>query len=371
MRPTWADVDLDAITRNVRRLRDHIGDAAVCAVVKADAYGHGAVDVARAAQRGGATWLAVALVEEGAALRAAGIEGPVLVLSEPRRAEMDEARAADLRPTLYTHAGIEAAAAAARRAGDAPWPVHLKVDTGMHRVGAPPHAACALADAIDAAPMLHLEAAWTHCAVADDPNDEFTATQLDRFDTVVGALTANGRRLLRHAANSAGGLAHPRGRFDIVRAGIAVYGIAPSADVPLAGFEPALTLRSEVTHVQVVEPGEGVSYGRRWRASEPTRVATIAIGYADGVRRDLPAHGGEVLVRGVRRPMVGVVTMDQLMIDCGDVPVEVGDEAVLIGAQGDERITAEEIAERLGTIGYEIVCAIGARVPRRPQGASW
>jgi alanine racemase len=370
MRPTWADVDLDAVARNVARLREQIADAALCAVVKADAYGHGAVGVARAAQRGGATWLAVALVEEGVELRASGIDGPVLVLSEPRATEMDDARAADLRPTLYTRAGVEAAARAARAAGGPPWPVHLKVDTGMHRVGARAEHACDLADAIDAQPALHLEAVWTHCAVADDPSDDFTAVQLDRYDAVVGALTANGRQLLRHVANSAGGLAHPRGRFDLVRSGIAVYGIAPSDDVPLVGFEPALTLRSEVTHVQVVDTGEGVSYGRRWRASAPTRVATVAIGYADGVRRDLPAHGGEVLVRGRRRPMVGVVTMDQLMVDCGDVPVEVGDEVVLIGEQGGDRITAEEIAARLGTIGYEIVCAIGARVPRRHRGES-
>jgi alanine racemase len=367
MRPTWADVDTATIAENVRILRDTVG--AVCAVVKADGYGHGAVAVARAAQAGGASWLAVALVEEGVQLRDAGIDGPILVLSEPRPAEMAEARRADLRPTLYSVSGIDAAAAVATAA--APWAVHLKVDTGMHRVGALPDALCALADRVATAGSLHLEGVWTHCAVADDPADPFTSTQLDRFDAAVDLLEAAGYRgLLRHAANSAGGLAHARARYDFVRAGIAVYGIAPSAEVALPrGLEPALTLRSEVSHVQTVAAGEGVSYGRRWMAHRATRVATVPIGYADGVRRDLPMGGGEVLVRGRRRPIVGVVTMDQLMVDCGDLPVEVGDEVILIGAQGNERITAEEVGTRLGTIGYEVVCAIGARVPRRHRSA--
>jgi alanine racemase len=205
--------------------------------------------------------------------------------------------------------------------------------------------------------------------VADDPADPFTATQLDRFDAAVAAMRAAGRTALRlHAANSAGGLAHARARYDMVRAGISVYGIAPSAAVRPRRSAPALRLRSEVTHVQTVAAGEGVSYGRHWMANAPTRVATVPIGYADGIRRDLPALGGEVLLHGQRRPIVGVVTMDQLMVDCGDLDVAVGDEVVLIGEQGDERITAEEIADRLGTIGYEIVCGLGARVPRRYVG---
>jgi alanine racemase len=367
MRPTWALVDLDAITRNVERLAALVAPAALCVVVKADGYGHGAVAVSEAAVRGGASWLAVALVEEGVVLREGGIDAPVLLLSEPRPAEMVSARAADLRPALYTPAGIAAAAAAAEGVGRAPWPVQLKVDTGMRRVGADPGDAVALAARIAAEPALRLEAVFTHCAVADEPEDPFTGAQLDAFDCVVDALRAGGHRdLLVHAANSAVGIAHARGRYDLVRAGIAAYGIAPSAQlrgaVPLC---PALTLRSEVTHVRRVEAGEGVSYGRRWRAPRATWIATVPIGYADGVRRDLGLHGGQVLVRGRRLPIVGVVTMDQLMVDCGDEPVEVGDEVVLIGTQGDERITADEVAERLGTIGYEVVCAIGARVPRR------
>ncbi|HEV8299060.1 MAG TPA: alanine racemase [Acidimicrobiales bacterium] len=366
MRPTWVTIDPDAIARNVERLAEVVAPASVCAVVKADGYGHGAVPVARAAQRGGASWLAVALVEEGVALREAEVDGPILLLSEPRPGEMPEAHAADLRPTLYSPVGIAAAADAAAH-GTVPWRVQLKVDTGMHRIGAAPDEAVALAERIASEPMLELEAVWTHCAVADEPEDPFTATQLDRFDATVDALRQAGfGRLLRHAGNSAVGLAHPRGHYDLVRFGIALYGIAPSPQLDGAvALQPALTLRSEVTHVQTVATGEGVSYGRRWRAPAPTRVATVPIGYADGVRRSLPECGGEVIVRGQRRPMVGVVTMDQLMIDCGDLAVEIGDEVVLIGERDGLRITAEEIAARLGTIGYEVVCAIGARVPRR------
>jgi alanine racemase len=369
MRPTWAEVDLDAISRNVARLVERVSPAALCAVVKADGYGHGAVHTARAAQRGGAAWLAVALVEEGVELRDAGITGPILLLSEPRPAEMAEARAADLRPTLYTPVGIAAAARTAAQGGRR-WAVHLKIDTGMHRVGACTDSAPAVAERITVEPSLRLEGVWTHCAVADDPADPFTDEQFERFDEAVATLRSAGHtELLVHAGNSAVGMAHPHGRYQLVRAGIAVYGVAPSP--ALAGavpLEPALRLRSEVTHVQLVQPGEGVSYGRRWVASRPTHVATVAIGYADGVRRSLSSCGGEVIIRGRRRPMIGAVTMDQLMVDCGALPVEVGDEVVLIGSQGGVEITVDEIAAKLDTIAYEVVCDIGPRVPRRPVG---
>jgi alanine racemase len=279
---------------------------------------------------------------------------------------MDDARAADLTLTLYTPDGVAAASKVARGGGE-PWPVHVKVDTGMHRVGCAPDELTQMVELIDAEASLRLDGVWTHCAVADEPDDPFTGTQLDRFDAYLAAAGLDARPgLIRHAGNSAVGLAHPRGRLDLVRFGVALYGICPSPE--LRGsiqLDPVLTLRSAVSHVQTVEPGEGVSYGLRWRATERTRIAVVPIGYADGVRRDLALRGGEVLVHGVRRPMAGVVTMDQLMVDCGDLPVAVGDEVVLLGAQGDERITAEEIADRLDTIPYEVVCAIGARVPRR------
>lgn len=366
----WADIDLEAVAANVAALRDRVAPAAVCAVVKAGGYGHGAVEVARAAVDAGADWLAVAHVAEGEALRDAGLRAPVLLLSEPDLSLMPRVVDADLRPTLYTHAGIAAASEAADAAG-VTLPAHLKVDTGMRRVGADPVDAVARAKEIVAAPGLELEGVWTHLAVADDPDDPFTAEQLRRYDAVLDELAAAGTRpAVRHAANSAAAIAHPAARYDLVRCGIAVYGIAPSArlsgDVAL---QPAMTLRSEVAFVKQVGAGEGISYGLRHRVERDTTVATVTIGYADGVRRRLSEVGGEVLIGGRRRPIVGTITMDQLMVDCGDDPVAPGDEVVLIGRQGDAAISADEWAEHLETIAYEVVCGIGPRVCRRWHGS--
>ena len=367
MRPTWADVDLDAIRANVGTLRQMAAPAKLCAVVKADAYGHGAVPVARAALDAGADWLAVALVDEGRTLRDAGISVPILVLSEPRPFEMIEVASYRLRPAVYSGEGLAAAAAAANQVGES-LPVHLKVDTGMYRVGAPPEDAVRLALAIQDRPMLELEGVWTHCAVADEPDNPGTTAQLDRFDEVLAMLEATGVSApVVHVANTAATIAHPRSRHTMVRCGIGIYGIAPSAALaPMAELQPAMTVRSQVSYVKTIPAGARVSYGQRWEAATDTVIATVPIGYADGIRRSLWAAGGEVLIRGERRPLAGTVTMDQLMVDCGpDASVEQGDEVVLIGAQGDERITAEEVADRLGTIGYEVVCDIESRVPRR------
>jgi alanine racemase len=363
VRPTWAEVDLGAVAHNVGLLADLCRPAAVCAVVKADGYGHGAVPVARAAVEAGATWLAVALVEEAVVLRDAGLETPVLLLSEPRPEEFGAVARLGLRATVYTPEGVAAAAEVACG------PVHLKVDTGMHRVGAAPEDALALARAIADEPGLELEGIWTHLAVADEPERPFTVEQLERFARVRAALAEDGYTpAVAHAANSAGAIAHPAARLDLVRCGIAVYGIAPSPDLDGAvALRPAMAVHSEVTLVKRVAAGEGISYGLHHVFDRDTTVATVPIGYADGVRRRLGLDGGEVLIGGRRRPIVGVVTMDQLMVDCGDDPVATGDEVVVIGRQGDEEITAAEWAARLGTIGYEIVCGIGPRVPRRHQ----
>jgi alanine racemase len=363
VRPTIALVDLDAITANVRMLRARAPDARFCAVVKADGYGHGAVPVARAALRGGADWLAVALVEEAAALRDADITAPILLLSEPPADAFGVVADLDLRPTLYTAAGVDACSQHPGR------PVHLKVDTGMNRVGAAPGDVVHLTQRILTA-GLHLEGVWTHCAVADDPDDPFTAEQTARFDAVLASLAAAGiHPELAHQANSAAALAHPVTRRDLVRVGIAVYGIAPSPELDdVVSLTSALTVQSAVSFVKRVPAGEGISYGLTHRFARPTTVATVPIGYADGVPRRLSSTGGQVLHGGRRRGIVGVVTMDQLMIDCGDAEVAVGDEVVLLGRQGDERITPWEWATRLDTIAYEIVCGIGPRVPRVHRG---
>jgi alanine racemase len=267
---------------------------------------------------------------------------------------------------VYTTGGIEALAAASASAGRTTR-VHVKVDTGMRRVGTEAENAVALARLVTEQPSLSLHAVCTHCAVADDPTDPFTDLQLDRFDEVLAALEADGLHPpLVHAANSAAAIAHPRSRYDLVRCGIAIYGIAPSAAV--AGevdLQPAMRLVSAVSFVKRVPAETGVSYGLEYRTGAETTLATVPIGYADGVPRRLSSTGGEVLIGGRRRCIAGVVTMDQIVVDCGDDPVAAGDEVVLLGRQGDEVVLADEWASRLGTIPYEIVCGIGPRVPRR------
>jgi len=367
MPQAWADVSLDAVAANVETLRAICAPADVCAVVKADGYGHGAVPVARAAVDAGAQWLAVAQVAEATELRAAGVAAPILLLSEPRPDDVDEALAAGVAVTVYTAALIQQLGAAARRDGRSV-SVHLKVDTGMHRVGASPSDVVPLAELVTAQPDLSLDALWTHCAVADEPDNPFTALQIERFEASLAAVGAAGIPVpLRHAANSAAAIAHPASRYDLVRCGIAVYGIAPAPS--LAGrvaLEPVVRLATEVAFVKCVRAGEGVSYGLAHHVAQDTVVATLPIGYADGLFRALGTAGQEVLIGERRHPMVGVVTMDQVMVDVGpDSDVRPGDEVVLLGGQGAQRISPDEWASRLDTIAYEVVCAMGARVERR------
>jgi alanine racemase len=248
--------------------------------------------------------------------------------------------------------------------------VHLKVDTGMHRVGCALDDALDLVDMITGRPELELEGLCTHFAVADEPEHPYTAEQIRRFDGLLEVLEAQGRRpRLAHAANSAGLLAVPAATYDLVRVGIALYGVPPApALADRVELRPVLSLRAQVAHVKRLPRGSRISYGLRYEMRRDSCVATVPIGYADGVPRNLGIAGGEVLVHGERAPIAGTVTMDQLMIDAGDLPVEVGDEVVLLGAQGDDEITAGEWAEHLGTIAYEIVTGIGTRVPRRYLG---
>ena len=367
VRFTWAEVDAGAITHNARQLKALAGGAELLAVVKAFGYGHGAVAAAEAALAGGATWLGVALVEEGEGLRRDGVTAPILVLSEPRPSAMPAVVAADLRPTVYTEEGVDAAAKAASGL-HRPLPVHVKVDTGMHRVGAAPDQAVMLALSVAGRPELHLEGLFTHFAVADEPaRADTTAEQLASLHAVAAAIADLGVRPdLLHAANSAGLLAHPAARLDLVRCGIALYGLAPAPALEgVVDLRPALTLKAEVSFVKHLAAGQAVSYGLRWTAPVDTVVATLPIGYADGVPRSYGVDGGQVLLGGRRCPVIGTVTMDQLLVDCGPgADVAPGAECVLIGRQGDEEITAWEWAERVGTIAYEVVCGLSARVPR-------
>jgi len=368
-RPAWVIVDLDAIRDNVRALVAAATPAALLATVKADAYGHGAVPVARAALDAGARFLGVAFVEEGVELRDAGIDAPVLLLSEPPTVAAGTVVAHRLTPFVYTPSGIAALGAAAVAAGVS-LPVHLKVDTGMHRVGCAPGDAVALAEMVAGHDGLVLEGLATHFAVADEADPTYTEAQLDAFDEVVGKVTAAvGRPPIVHAANSAGALAYPRSRFDLVRVGITMYGLAPAAGIgdglPL---RPALSLHARVSFVKDLPAGARVSYGLRYELGRASRIATVPVGYADGVPRALGATGGAVLVGGRRCPIAGTVTMDQLLVDAGDADVQVDDEVVLLGEQGDAVIGAEEWAERLDTISYEVVTRLGGRLPRHHVG---
>lgn len=376
MRPVRAVVDLDAVVANARALKAIADGALLCAVVKADGYGHGAIPVARAALRGGADVLGVALVAEGAELRDGQISAPIMVLSQASPDDLDDLVAQELEATVYTLVGIEDLAAAARRAGrhvrGAPVDVHLKIDTGMHRVGVRPSEAVALAQAIDAEPSLRLASVFTHFAVADEPDEAFTGQQLRLYLDTVDQIRAKGIDVpLRHAANTAGTIAHPASRLDLVRCGIGIYGLAPSPALDgRADLQQALSLAARVSHVQRVSAGEGVSYGLRYRPERDATIATIPLGYADGIRRGLSAAGCEVLIGGRRLPMAGTVTMDQFLVDCGDHAVAVGDPVVIIGRQGNEQITADEWARLVHTISYEVVCGISPRVPRHYQETS-
>jgi alanine racemase len=361
-RPTVVRVDLDAIRHNVAALKPP--HAQLMAVVKADAYGHGDVGVARAAIEGGATWLGVALVEEGLRLRQGGIDAPILVLSEAPPGSEGDAVAAGLTLSLYSGAGLTRVGEAARP-GTA---VHVKVDTGMHRVGVyPPEATSGFVHGVVAA-GLTVGGLWTHFARSEE-DEATTRGQLALFRRVVDDVKAAGDLPdLLHAANSAGTILYPEAHLDLVRPGIALYGIPPAPGVGDAlGLRPALTWRSSVTLARRLPAGEAVSYGHRYRLERDSNVATVPVGYADGYPRSM-SPGAEALIRGRRCRVAGSVTMDQLMLDCGDLPVQAGDEVVLLGGQGAETVTAGELAAHAGTIAYEIVTRIGQRVPREYVG---
>jgi alanine racemase len=380
----WAEIDHDAIAGNARALaaRAAARDAVAWWTVKADGYGHGATEVARTALAAGGVGLCVALASEALALREAGVRAPILVLS-PQPAEWwaDLARA-DAHVVLDDEAAIVGYAAAAAATGRTGL-VHLKVDTGMHRVGAAPADAARLARLVATTPTLSLEGIATHYATADLPGHPALAAQSAALARAVdeaaaaGATprwihAANSAALLRAADDPAAGaaVAPRRGREGVLaRVGIALYGLSAGPGVPAAaaGLRPALALRARVSHVTRVRAGEGVSYGHRWVAARDATIATLPLGYADGIPRRAWDAGLGAVVGGARRPFAGVVTMDQCMVDCGDHEVRPGDEAVLIGAPRDAAgpaVTAEEWAERLGTITYEVTCAISARVPR-------
>ena len=367
----WAEVDLLALSENVKALVKQADHTELWATVKANGYGHGAVEVARTALASGARGLCVALADEAHELRQAKITAPILIVSEQPATQHEQMLRDDVAATLYNETTISSYAAEAARLGVI-GRVHLKVDTGMHRVGAPIEDALVRAKQINSLKSLSLEGVYTHFAAADLPEHSATDLQRHKFAEVIKLLEQNSLRpKYVHTANSAATIRDIDTDSDegvgIARVGIAMYGIAPSIELEshATTLKPVMSVHARVSHVQHLKAGDGISYGLHSKLECDSTIATLPIGYADGISRRLWSVGGEVLLGGKRCPIVGVVTMDQLMVNCADAQINIGDEAVLLGTQGTETITANEIATRLETIGYEIVCGISSRIPRR------
>lgn len=361
-----ARIDYDAVRANCARLKSELGEAELCAVVKADGYGHSADGCAAAALDGGATRLAVATAGEAEQIGRRFQHVPLLTMGALTAAEVDDVISAGSELAVWRDDFRRLIADRARAHGHKAR-VHVKYDTGMGRLGNPdPQEVLELARVCVEDPDLELAGIWTHLATADELDSTYFDEQLDRFEEVAAAVKADHPDVLAHAANSAAVLRDRRSHHDMARCGVAIYGLDPfQRDPAEQGLVPALSLRSYVADVKRFPAGASAGYGRKWKAPVDTWVGVVPLGYGDGVRRAL-TNNAEVLVGGERRPLVGTVSMDNITIDLGlETAVKPGDEAVLIGAQGEEQILAEEVAARLETINYEVTCAISPRVPRR------
>ena len=367
---TWAEIDLEAIRKNVRSFVRHVGSTVqVMAVVKANAYGHGAVPVARAALEAGATRLAVHRLTEGIELRQAGIEAPVLVMGYTPPTGADAFVQWNLTPSTITPEFAQALSASAAAQGKT-MPVHVKVDTGMSRYGLLPAEVVPFLQAARALPGIRVEGLFTHFATADASDQTWVRQQIAEFDQVIAAIRNTGMDIpIIHAANSATTMKLPEAHYNAVRPGIAMYGMNPSSEwEPVFELHPALTLKSTISRVRELPVGAGVSYGRTFVTSRPTMAALVPVGYGDGYHRIL-SNKGVVLVRGQRAPIIGRVCMDQFVIDVTGIPgVQQNDEVVLVGRQGAERVSAEEVGRLAGSINYEVTTGLLPRVIRRYKG---
>lgn len=364
-RPTYAEIDLNKLRSNVRKIKSELSSSVkMMAIVKANAYGHGSVEVARAASMAGADYFGVASLGEALELRSSSIGAPILILSETHHAHIERVIDAGITQTVYTpelaqllsdmssHKGVKAK-------------VHVKIDTGMSRVGVLPDKAEDLIERIASLPSLELEGIFTHFAKADDRESGFTLEQFEIFKRITSSLRAKGiKPPILHAANSAAMVNFPATRLDMVRIGIMMYGLKPlEQNGSCPELEPVLSFKSKVLYIKEVPENTPVSYGASYFTSKSSRIATLPVGYADGLSRGL-SNKGSVLIRGKKYPIAGNVTMDMTMVDVGSDKIETGDEAVIIGADGNESITATDLAKLDGTINYEVVCGIGKRVPR-------
>ena len=363
-RPVWAEINLQAIAKNTRLFRKIIGPKTLLlAVVKADGYGHGATMVSNTALRNGADQLGVALVEEGVALREAGITAPIQILGEIPGGAASLVINHNLIPTVCSLSAAESLSKAASRTGVVV-KSQIKVDTGMNRLGFFPEEVLPFLKQVRELPNFKIGGIFTHFAMADRPESLYTTKQFNKFKDLFSSLPSTGKNLLKHAANSAATILFPETHLDMVRIGISLYGLhASSATKTKATLFPALQLKTKISSVKKLGTGEGVSYGLTYKASRPTKIALLPLGYGDGYTR-LLSNKSQVLIRGRRFPVAGTICMDQLMVDVGQSDIKPGEEAVLIGKQGNQEITVDEIAGILGTINYEVVCMINKRVPR-------
>ena len=359
---TWLEINLEAIRNNVRQLRKITG-IDVMAIVKANGYGHGAIPVAQAAIEAGATWCGVGRLEEAISLRKAGLDCRILIMGYTPAAGIPEAIAQDISVTVYDQDQGEQYSVQALAMAK-PVHIHVKVDSGMGRLGVMSHEAPEFIRWLKTQKGLHIEGIFTHFARADEPQVALTHLQIGRFSEILVFLKSEGINPEQiHAANSAGAIYFPDSRFNIVRSGIAIYGLDPSTEASLPpDFQPALTWKARLTSVKVFPPGHGISYGSIYTTTHYEKIGTIPAGYADGFRR---VSHQQVLIGGKRVPVVGRVCMDQCAVLLDEIPeAQIGDEAVLLGKQGDERISAEEIGARWGTVNYEVVCGLANRLPR-------
>ena len=358
---TYAEISLDAIKHNIKEIKSHLSPKTrFMAVVKANAYGHGAVAVSRAAEEAGADYLAVANLREALELREAGMLLPILILTESPTSVMDEIIQHKLTQTVYSYSEAKALSdEAVKRSKKAL--VHIKVDTGMGRVGVQPSEAIALYNKIASLPNLIIEGVFTHFAKAEEHTDSFTKQQLDKFISIVSRLD---KVEIKHAANSAATMFHPETHLDMVRVGLMMYGIYPYGGAHRSiTLRPALSFKTRVAYIKRVPAETPLSYGGIFVTNKETSIATLPVGYADGYSRRLSNHA-QVLIKGKRFPIVGRISMDMTLVDIKDAKIEVGEEVVLIGTQGMETISADELARLDDTVSYEIICGIGKRVPR-------
>ena len=358
---TYAEINLAATKSNIAQIKAFISAGSkFMAVVKANAYGHGAAAVARAAVEAGADYLGVANLKEALELRETGILSPILILTESPISVADEIIQHSLTQTIYSFSEAKALSEEAQKR-KRPVKVHVKIDTGMGRVGVAPSEAMAFITKITSLPGLELEGVFTHFAKAEDPEDHFTGEQFEKFKQIVDRLP---QIKLKHAANSAAALFHPETHLDMVRVGLMMYGLYPQGNARrVLSLSPALAFKTRVSYVKKVPAGTPLSYGSTFTTQGETSIVTLPVGYADGYSRRL-SNRGHVLIRGRRYPIVGRVSMDLTLVNINHDRVEVGDEAVLIGEQSGQGISADEIAALEETISYEVVCSIGRRVPR-------